>query len=101
MQDNALQFINNINDSQQFPAARCAMDADICMYQCTSSLVVVSMNQANARVRDRTAVDSINVLILMIKLEANRFENHRNNAWNCEDHLTPHAKKLLGMHLRG
>ena len=95
MQDNALRFINSINDYQQFPAARCAMGPDICMYQRTASSAVESMNRANARVRDRTAVDPINALILMITFEANRFEKHRKNAWNCEDHLTPHAKKLV------
>ena len=40
MQDNALQFINSINDYQQFPAARFAMGPDICMYQRTPSSAV-------------------------------------------------------------
>ncbi len=33
MQDNALRYLNNVNDNQQFPAARCAMGPDDCMYQ--------------------------------------------------------------------
>ncbi len=63
LQDNALRFIDSMNDYQQFPAARCAMGPDICMYQRTASSAVDSMNRANARVRDRTAVDPINALI--------------------------------------
>ncbi len=52
------------------------------------------MNQANERVRDRTAVDPINSLILLIKLEAMRFDKHREKAWTCADELIPHGKKL-------
>ena len=36
----------------------------------------------------------MNSLILMIKLEATWFEKHRENAWNCDDELTPHGQKL-------
>jgi hypothetical protein len=94
MQNNALRFLASIPDSQQFPAARCGMGNDICMYQRTASSSVESMNRANQRVQDRTAVDPINSLILLIKLEAMRFEKHRENAWGCTEDLTPHSKKL-------
>ena len=33
IQDNALCFINSIDDHQQFPAARCALHPDACMFQ--------------------------------------------------------------------
>ena len=94
MQENALRFLSSIPDSQQFPASRCAMGNDICMYQRTASSAVESMNRANERVRDRTAVDPINSLILLIKLEATRFQKHRENAWTCSDELTPYGKKM-------
>ena len=71
------------------------MGNDICMYQRTASSSVESMNRANQRVRDRTAVDPINSLILLIKLEGARFDKHRENAWGCMDDLTPHSKKLV------
>ena len=64
------------------------------MYQHTASSAVESMNRANERVRDRTAVDPINSLILLIKLEGMRFEKHRDNAWTCAEELTPHGNKL-------
>jgi hypothetical protein len=69
MQDNALCYLSSVPDTQQFPAARCAMGDDICMHQRTASSAVESMNRANERVRDRTAVDPINSLILLIKLD--------------------------------
>jgi hypothetical protein len=94
MQDNALCFLGNIPDTQQFPAARCAMGNGICMYQRTAASAVESMNRANERVRDRTAIDPINSLILLIKLEAMRFDKHREKAWTWADELTPHGKKL-------
>ena len=73
MQQNALRFLSSIPDTQQFPAAQCAMRDDICMYQCTASSAIDSMNQAKERVWNRTAVDPINSLILLIKLEAMQF----------------------------
>jgi len=69
MQEKAPCFLSSIPDTQQFPAARCAMGDDMCMYQHTASSAVESMNRANERVKDRTAVDPINSLILLIKLE--------------------------------
>ena len=83
-----------ILDTQQVPAARCAMGDDICMYQRTASSAVESMNWTNERVRDRTDVDPINSLILLIKLKAMWFEKHREKAWTCADELTPQGKKL-------
>ena len=69
------------------------MGDGICMYQRTASSAVESMNRANERVRDRTAVDPINSLILLMKLEATQFEKHIEKAWTCADELTPYGKK--------
>jgi len=75
MQENALRFLSSIPVTQQFPEAQCAMGGDICMYQRTASSAVESMNPANERVRDRTDVDTINLLILLIKLKATRLRS--------------------------
>jgi hypothetical protein len=95
IQDNALRFINSIDDHQQFPAARCALHTDACMFQRTSSSSVESMNRANSSIRDRTAIDPINSIILLLDLEGKRYNGHRDNAWSCTDILTPYGKKLL------
>jgi hypothetical protein len=49
IQDNALHFINSIDDHQQFPAARCALHPDACMFQRTSSSSVESMASSTLR----------------------------------------------------
>ncbi len=56
--DNALR-LNLVNDNQQYPAARCAMGDNIVMYQRSASSTAESMNRANVRAREKTAVDPI------------------------------------------
>jgi len=74
MHPSAINNIKKLNDEQQYPAAQCAMGDDICMYNKSASLGVESMNQANSVARERTAVDVLNAMILLIKLEGARFE---------------------------
>jgi hypothetical protein len=45
------------------------MGDNICMYQQLSQSTAESMNNANLAVRERTAVDSVNVTILLLQLE--------------------------------
>jgi hypothetical protein len=53
------------------------------------------MNAANKSVGDCTAVDPINAMLLLLKLEATKFSENKEKArrWNDEV-LTPHGKKL-------
>jgi len=46
--------------------------AEVCMFQRSSASTAESMNAAHKGVRDRTAVDPINSLLLLLKLEARR-----------------------------
>lgn len=98
MDDKALAYISLVNDYQQFPAARVAHGAQhgvaVYMYQRSSSSTAESMNAANKAARDRTAVDPINSLILLLKMESKRFCENRDEAWEWKDPLTPHGKKL-------
>ncbi len=64
------------------------------MYQRSSSLTTESMNAANKSVRDQTAVDSINAMLLLLKLEATRYSKNKEKAWTWNEVLTPHGKKL-------
>ena len=100
MDDKALAYVNSIKDYQQYPAARVAHGArfegeTIYMYQRSSSSTAESMNAANKSVRDRTAVDPINAMILLLKLEAKRYANNKEKAWEWTEVLTPHGQKLL------
>jgi hypothetical protein len=53
------------------------------------------MNRANAVARQRTAVDVLNAMILVIKLEGYQFEYYKQKAWSCEEKLTNHGMELM------
>jgi len=65
----SLRYLTKLADECQYPAARCNMAENICMYSKSASSGVESTNRANAVARQRTAVDVLNAMILVIKLE--------------------------------
>ncbi len=69
-----LNYLQGIEDEQQFPAARCAMSDDIIMYGILASSGVESMNRANDSIRQRTAVDILNACIVLVREESERYE---------------------------
>jgi hypothetical protein len=90
----AHNYLNSMEDVNQYPAARCAMGEGIYLYNRTASSSVESMNQANKEVRARTAVDVVNASILLLQLECKRFKQHQEIAWKRNEYLTPHGNKL-------
>jgi hypothetical protein len=75
MSNKALNYLNSLEDCEQYPGARCSKDPDnIFMYQRSASSAVESMNQANKPARDRTAVDVMQSMKLIVDLESRRFE---------------------------
>ena len=96
MQVQALRFLNSVNDYQQYPAARCALHEHACMHKRTASSSVEAMNHANESVRDRSAVDPINALILLLHLEDKRYKGHVEAAWGRDHELTPYGSNLIG-----
>jgi hypothetical protein len=83
-----------VPDHQQFPVARCAIGDNIYMYQQSSQSTAESMNYANLAVRERAAVNPANSTILILLLETLRYNKYKAKAWNWDDLLTPHGKKL-------
>ncbi len=79
---------------QQYPAVRCAQGENICMYSRTASQTVESMNQANMSIREQTAVDPINAIILFLRLELKRYSQNKEKAESWNEVLTSHGKKL-------
>ena len=65
------------------------------MFQCTASSSVQGMNRANQAVREKTAVDPVNAVILLLQLEGKRYGEHRDKVWNHSEELTPHGKQLV------
>ena len=96
MSDRVLNYVNNLPDDEQYPAARVDVSGnyDIYMYQRSASSSVESMNRANKAARDRTAVDVVQSMKLLIDLETNRFNEKKEMVWNWTEELTPHGIKL-------
>ncbi len=66
------------------------------MYGYTLPSLADSMNNANMVVRERMAVNLVNAFILLLKLEAKRYKEHRTKACAWKDVLAPQGKKLWG-----
>ena len=95
--DKGLKYLNTLPDTAQYPAARVAMGPGIYMYHRSASLSVESMNQANKPVREKSAVDIVNGIMLLLKLDSKRHQEHKDMAWKWLEVLTPHGKKLRDM----
>ena len=89
-------YLTKIDDTKQYPAARCAMGPGICMYGKSASSGVESMNRANKQlVRMKTAVDILNASLLLLKLEGDRFNAGKEKAWNWDQPLTPKGMDIM------
>jgi hypothetical protein len=53
------------------------------------------MNRANNLARQRTAVDILNALILLIKLEGSRFDYNNQKAWERDEIITSCGLELM------
>jgi hypothetical protein len=88
-------FYTKIHDNAQFPAARCNMGDDIFwLYDHEASSGVESMNNANKAVRNHSAVDPVNSVILLVNLEAGRYKRERDAAWKWDTSLTPKGEEI-------
>ncbi len=90
-----LHYLQKLLNKCQYPAARCTMGDGICMFSKSALLGVESMNRANQVACQRMAVDVLNGVILLLKLEAERFYRYKQLAWQREDVLTDKGMKLM------
>jgi hypothetical protein len=75
------------------------MGDNICMYSKSASSGVEFMNKKNNLARHRTAVNVLNALIPIVKLERSQFDWHKQKAWEKDEILT--NKPRSGAHGRG
>jgi hypothetical protein len=68
------------------------VDEGIYMYQQSVSSAVESMNAANKEMRACMAVDALNPILLLIRLECDRFQQMKQEAWDDDLGLTPRGK---------
>ncbi len=80
-------YLTKLPDRSQYPAARCAMGNNICMYSKLALSGVESMNKANQLAQQRTAVDILNAVILLTKLEGEHFNWYKQKAWKRDNQL--------------
>jgi hypothetical protein len=80
-------YLTKLPDRSQYPAARCAMGNNICMYSKLASSGVESINKANQLAQQRTAVDVLNAVIILIILEGERFNWYKQKAWERDNQL--------------
>ena len=83
-----LRYLNDFPDTAQYPAARCKMSDTACMYGRSASSGLESMNRANMRARDKSAVDIVNATLLILKMERKRFIAKQELAWQSDEVLT-------------
>ena len=92
----AMNYVNALNNHEQYPGVRCHQHEGqlIYMYGRTASSSAESMNHANKPARDRTAVDIMQSMKLIVELETGRFNAKKEKAHEWDDFLTPHGNKL-------
>ena len=76
------------------------MADNIFMYDRTSSAGVEAMNSANKPVREKTAVDPCNAILLIAELECERFREQHKKAWEEAGPLTPFGYLIFNEHAK-
>ena len=66
-----VQYLNSLEDEEQYPAMRCNKGPRIYMYHRSTSAAVESMNAANRKMHAKSAVDTLNACILLMKFNSN------------------------------
>ena len=88
-------YLESVANQAQFAASCCAMSSNVFMYMRSTSSGGESMNAANLPIRERTAVDCVNTMLLMYDYESNRFANQRNMAWAANHTFTQHGMMMF------
>ena len=82
-------YLNKLAGTAQYLAARCDMRDDVYMYHRQATAGAEAMNVANFSIRQRTAVDLDNIMILLLDLECKRYNKQQAEAWTRDGVLTP------------
>jgi hypothetical protein len=61
----------------------------------SASFGVEAMNGANKDIRQKTAVDSLNATLILLKKESTRYNNQQDLAWNHAHVLTLKGMELM------
>ena len=94
MSDKALKYLNSLNNHEQYPSGRVNMWEGIYMYLWSASSSVESTNNPNKSIWARIVVDPVNLSMLLLQKENERFLSHMEMTFNWKEDLTPHGLKL-------
>ena len=84
-----LHYLLSVPNESQFCAAWCEMTSNAQMNGASASSGDESMNRANINVRQKTAVDALNAMLVLLKGDSDRFEKNKKQAWERTQLLTP------------
>ena len=91
-----LEYLHSLHDSAQYPAARCGVSENVFMYHLSAVSGGENRNHANENMRSSTAVDLLNVALLLLKMEEDQFEKQRGQAWSeKQGNLTTIGQKMF------
>lgn len=65
------------------------------MFDRSASSGLKSINCANMRSREKSAVDIVNAMLLLIEMERKRFISKQKMAWQLDNVLTPKGHALM------
>jgi len=88
-------YLTKLSDETQYTVVRCAMGENICMFSKSASSGVESMNRANQLAQQKTAVDILNWIIMLLKIEGEWFEWYKEKAWEWDNILTEKGLALM------
>ena len=89
-------YLTKIDETKQYAADCCAMEADICMYRKFASSGIESVNRANKPlIRMKTALDIVNAILLLLNVEGGQFISGKEKAWNWDHPLTPRGMDIM------
>ncbi len=94
MQQSHIDYLESISDHELYPAARCSLTLGALIYQRSSSQMVEAMNNANKRMHVCSSINVVNATILLLKMEAERFDRQKQLAANSTSFFTPKGSFL-------
>ena len=86
-----LHYLLSVPNESQFCAAWCEMTSNAQMNGASASSGDESMNRANINVRQKTAVDALNAMLVLLKGDSDRFKKYKKQACERTQLLTPHV----------
>ena len=84
--DHALEYLSRVNNTSQYPGARCKMGEDVYMYGLTASSGNELMNNANQRAMEHHRVDLVVATMILMDLASVRYKKLEEGCLDGQGH---------------